>query len=59
MGRKVIVLELSNVTDEQVQTDLGEAFSDFCSKNKGSGITASVLSDECGNKVKKLINGEA
>ena len=55
LSKKVIVLEVSNATDEQIQRDLGQAFTDFCSKNKGTGITASVLTDEASDKVLKVV----
>lgn len=58
MPNKVIVLEVSNTTDEQIQADLGKAFLDFCQKNKGAGITASVLEEIAAKKVIGFINEE-
>ena len=58
MSKEVIVLEVSNATDEQIQRDLGQAFADFCEKNKGTGITASVLKKSAHSKVLSYINEE-
>ncbi|MDY0395386.1 hypothetical protein ACFSMW_13330 [Virgibacillus halophilus] len=57
--KTVIVLEVSNASDEQIQTGLGKAFADFCKEHKGIGITASVLDDHAGKRVIKYINEEA
>jgi len=56
MNKKVIVLEVSNATDEQIQRDLGQAFTDFCEKNKGTGITANVIKDSAADEVLDFIN---
>jgi len=53
--KTVLVLEVSNATDEQIQTGLGQAFTNFCETYKGTGIKASVLTDEASEKVKKFI----
>lgn len=58
MIKQVVVLEVLNATDEQIQTDLGKAFTDFCKKNKGTGITASVLEDKAAKKVIGFITEE-
>lgn len=59
MGKKhVIVIEVSNANDEQIQSDLGQAFIDFCNKNKGTGITASVVEEKSAEKVLKFIKEE-
>ncbi|MGP4073810.1 hypothetical protein ACTWQB_14800 [Piscibacillus sp. B03] len=52
----VVVLEVSNATDDEIQIDLGRNLSDFCQQNRGTGITATVLSDELGHRVKSIIN---
>lgn len=57
MSRHMIVLEVSNATDEMIQTDLGEAINDFCYKNKGTGITASVVTDDACMEIKDLLGG--
>jgi len=54
----VVVLEITNATDEQIQSDLGQSFHDFCNNNKGAGITASVLKDKAAIKVVSYINEE-
>lgn len=56
--KHVIVLELSNVNDDQIQSGLGKAFNDFCEKYKGAGITASVLNEDAAKKVISFINEE-
>jgi hypothetical protein len=56
MSKTIIVLSVSNATDDQIQTDLGKAFTEFCEKNKGTGITAEVLTDSAGREVLDLIN---
>ena len=58
MTKQVVVLEVSNATDEQIQTDLGQAFADFCKNNKGTGITVSVLQDKAAKEVMGFINEE-
>jgi len=58
MAKRIVVLEISNTTDEQIQTDLGQAFADFCKKNKGTGITASVLKEKAAKEVIGFMNGE-
>jgi len=55
----VMVLEISNVTDEQIQAGLGEAFNDFCNKYKGAGIKANVLNNHTANRIIKYINEES
>lgn len=32
MNKRVLVVEVSNATEEQIQRDLGQAFVDFCEK---------------------------
>lgn len=59
MKKNVMVIEISNATEEQIQLGLGKAFVDFCFEHKGSGITASVLSEYAGRRVIKYINEEA
>lgn len=59
MTKTIMILEVSNATDEQIQTGLGKAFADFCKEYNGSGITASVLTDRAGEQVVKYINEEA
>lgn len=58
MQKHFMVLEISNVNDEQIQTGLGKAFTDFCKEYEGAGITASVLTDDAAIKVKKFIEKE-
>ena len=58
MNRTVLVVEVSNATEEEIQIDLGNAFSEICEKNKGTGITTSVLKEKSGQKVINFINGE-
>ena len=59
MTKTIMILEVSNATDEQIQNSLGKAFADFCKECNGAGITASVLTDRAGEKVVKFINEEA
>lgn len=59
MQKHVMVIEISNATEDQIQTGLGKAFVDFCNEYKGAGVTASVLSDHAGKRVIKYINEEA
>ncbi|MGM8212604.1 hypothetical protein ACLIBH_07400 [Virgibacillus sp. W0430] len=58
MSKIVLVLEVSNATDEQIQTGLGKAFNNFCNEYKGAGITASVIKPESATKVLDFINEE-
>lgn len=58
MSKTVMVLEITNATDEQIQAGLGQAFHEFCNKNKGAGITASVLEDKAAMEVISYINEE-
>lgn len=51
-----MIIEVSNVSDEQIQTGLGKAFSNFCDEYKGAGITANVLTDDAAVKVQEFIN---
>lgn len=53
-----MVLEVSNVTEGDIQIGLGQAFTDFCMKYKGAGITASVLKEESAEQVIEFINEE-
>ncbi|MHC8517028.1 hypothetical protein [Sporosarcina sp. ITBMC105] len=57
--KHVMVIEISNVTDEQIQIGLGKAFTEFCNEYQGAGITANILSDHAGKRVVKYINEEA
>ncbi|WP_060210344.1 hypothetical protein [Sporosarcina koreensis] len=59
MTKTIMILEVSNASDEQIQTGLGKAFADFCKEYNGAGITASVLTDRAGEQVVKYINEEA
>lgn len=56
MTKTVLVLEVSNATEEQMQIGLGKAFADFCKENKGTGITANVLKEDAAEKVIGFIN---
>ncbi|NIK12842.1 hypothetical protein [Alkalibacillus almallahensis] len=58
MGEHVIVLEISNATEEQIQTGLGKAFADFCSENIGTGIKANVLTEKAAEEVTNIIHEE-
>lgn len=58
MSKTVMVLQVSNVTEKDIQIGLGQAFTDFCMKYKGAGITASVLKEESAEKVIEFINEE-
>lgn len=59
MNKTVMVLEVSGATEEDIQIGLGQAFTDFCMRFKGTGIKASVIKEESANKVIAFINEEA
>lgn len=56
--KRVMVLEVTGASDDEIQAGLGKAFDDFCKQYKGTGITASVLKEEASEKVKSFINEE-
>ena len=59
MGNRIVMLlEISNATDEQIQADMGKAFADFCKKHNGTGITASILTDEAVKKVNRVLRAK-
>lgn len=53
-----MVVEVSGATHDQVQKDLGQAFTEFCDKHKGAGIIASVVKDSVSDQIIKFINEE-
>lgn len=54
----MVVLEVFNVTDEQIQKSLGKKLHDFCKENKESSIRVSVMNEIGKSKIKKIINKE-
>ena len=54
----VLVLEISNVNEEDIQVDLGKAFQEFCSKHKGAGVKASILSSKGSELVRTILDAE-
>jgi len=57
-SKKVMVLEVSGATKEDIQIGLGQAFTNFCMRFKGTGITAIVLEEDAAEKVIELIDEE-
>lgn len=54
----VMVLEISNVSQEQIQIDLGKAFQEFSAKHKDAVITARILSSKGSKIVKSVLDVE-
>lgn len=58
MLKKIVVLEISGATEEDIQRDLGQAFHEFCEKNQGSGIVANIMTEDAGREVMSVVYGE-